>query len=908
VIVLMMRKIVPMSANSLMKQLLFVVLSFGVGRAEDIPRLPLPLFGIPEMPKLSPTVITAGGQRLLLEDTAVEVLSASGKLKVNQSGCWVINYPLTQIKGWERRSPDEISRQLFRRPAADIRNWYIKSPGSPSVEPSAPKGPAPIRLSERPTMYVDNRQPQANDKGKGTLKTPFKTIGAAIRCAIPGTVIRVYPGIYRESVKILENGTFTSPIRLEGVRDKEGYMPIISGNDVFPPNAWKTVEGLPGVYRASLFTRLPGTVSVQGKTLIERSLPSGLKEGEYCLNRASHDFLNLRFNGEIAPQENSQHDGMKWLRLKSDPEGYIDLAQMGDATSSGVFWASSYIWVEPKTKKGVVWDPRFPQPITGQLEVGGEFRAARMTGAGLEGQVNKYRVWVNGDLLPSVIYSTERDYQASVAHPYRNYGFSDSWEHFVLREGWNHIVLQFDTTTRPRKTRFRFGLPKGIEEVVTSADGPADQTKPGVGQALPYVSECLVIGPFPSERDEGVYVRLSGNADPNSMVMDLSARGTLVSVNGNFVEVRGFEICHGAQFQQSAQVALEGEGVLLEGCLIRDSEVKGISFKCQKDQFATPIVIRNNWVVCPGNTGIGGSGESDKLTPGDQNSRAPGRSPVLIEHNTVIDNNWAGHESLWESGGMKLFKLTGCVIRYNIIVGGCGPGIWLDWEHYGNRLEGNLFRNAWGFCIGIEASPGPNLIANNLSVNLRPGPVWFREAFLAWSSDRNWAVNNTVDGRWNPLPAWQGKTGTGGFYLGEGHADRLTRWVPLEHRRQAFINNLVVGCDSAIQAKREDVVVANYSDCGKGASPLDCPACFISPERNDYRLIPGSSGNTNGMQTAETGLVRHDFNGLLRFPNEKWTVGAFRAECAPVREEDSLIEVEFCDGRMCRMYDIQSSN
>ncbi|MBM4083094.1 MAG: right-handed parallel beta-helix repeat-containing protein, partial [Planctomycetes bacterium] len=339
-----------------------------------------------------------------------------------------------------------------------------------------------------------------------------------------------------------------------------------------------------------------------------------------------------------------------------------------------------------------------------------------------------------------------------------------------------------------------------------------------------------------------------------------------------------------------------GEGLLLEGCLIRDSEVRGISFTCQKDQTAAPIVIRNNWVVNPGNTGIGGSGSSDKLTVENQNGSAPGRSPVLIEHNTIIANNWAGFPSFWESGGMKVFKLTGCVIRYNTIVSGSGPGIWLDWEHYGNRLEGNLFRNAWALCVGIEASPGPNLIANNLSVNLRPGPAWFREAILSWSTDRNWAVNNTIDGRWNPLPAWQGLVGADGLYLGESGPNRGTRWCPLDNRRQAYLNNLVVGCHSAVRAKPEDLVAANVTDQGTGAVHLDQPPAFVNPEREDYRLKPGSPLNNLGVENEQTKLARHDFHGLLRFPDAGRTVGAFRFEPTPKPDAATLIEVEFRDG------------
>ena len=74
----------------------------GVGKAQDKPpRLPLPTRGIPDMPPLVPTVITAGGQRLLLGHTDVEVSYDGRQLVVNRPEWWVINYPLTRIRGLE---------------------------------------------------------------------------------------------------------------------------------------------------------------------------------------------------------------------------------------------------------------------------------------------------------------------------------------------------------------------------------------------------------------------------------------------------------------------------------------------------------------------------------------------------------------------------------------------------------------------------------------------------------------------------------------------------------------------------------------------------------------------------------------------------------------------------------------
>ena len=264
------------------------------------------------MPALVPTVISAGGQRLLLSDTDVEVRydSATKSLVVNPPGWWVINYPFTRIQGLEGKSADQISQLLFGA-AREVRNWYVKTPEESELvsEPAAPTQPAPIELTQGPALVVINRHPRAADSNPGTLRAPLKTISAAVRRIQPGTLIRVYPGVYRETVEIEQSGTAKNSVRLEGVRDRNGQMPVISGNDLFPPRAWMPVEGLPGMYRADLFTKQLGPVSAAGRTLVERILPQELAEGEFALNHASREFLNLRVDGNASPREGESKDG-----------------------------------------------------------------------------------------------------------------------------------------------------------------------------------------------------------------------------------------------------------------------------------------------------------------------------------------------------------------------------------------------------------------------------------------------------------------------------------------------------------------------------------------------------------------------------------------------------------------------
>ncbi len=173
----------------------------------------------------------------------------------------------------------------------------------------------------------------------------------------------------------------------------------------------------------ALPNQLSDGASVDGQALREASWSDELAPGEFCFNRASARFLVRRPDQSPVPSE-----GLRWRRMEADDKGFF---HFGEAGGNAVFRASAWVWVPPRARAGGrVWDPRFPEPISGKLTCGGEFRAFRMTGSGLEAQVNKYRLWVNGELLPSA-YVPGRPR----AH-HNNYGFQDRWDGFVLKEGW----------------------------------------------------------------------------------------------------------------------------------------------------------------------------------------------------------------------------------------------------------------------------------------------------------------------------------------------------------------------------------------------------------------------------------------------------------------------------------------
>lgn len=84
-----------------------------------------------------------------------------------------------------------------------------------------------------------------NDINSGEITAPLRTIGRASELAMPGDIVRVFGGVYREWVKPQRGGTFDSPIIYEAM---PGETVTIKGSEEVKD--WVRVEG--GVWRKTL--------------------------------------------------------------------------------------------------------------------------------------------------------------------------------------------------------------------------------------------------------------------------------------------------------------------------------------------------------------------------------------------------------------------------------------------------------------------------------------------------------------------------------------------------------------------------------------------------------------------------------------------------------------------------------
>lgn len=152
---------------------------------------------------------------------------------------------------------------------------------------------------EAPTaFYVGGAN--ASDENPGTASEPFATIQAAADVAMPGDVVKIRDGIYRETVVPANSGLPGRPI-VFGADD--GAEPVISGADLLT-TSWRPAShpDLPAgnpVYEAEVALPLTGygeqisgnttllanQVFVGGKMMIEARWPN-LADSDDLLNRA----------------------------------------------------------------------------------------------------------------------------------------------------------------------------------------------------------------------------------------------------------------------------------------------------------------------------------------------------------------------------------------------------------------------------------------------------------------------------------------------------------------------------------------------------------------------------------------------------------------------------------------------
>jgi hypothetical protein len=88
----------------------------------------------------------------------------------------------------------------------------------PAASAPAPGPLAPPRAAPEPPVYTQvlHVDPAGPDSGDGSVGAPLRTIQAALDAAVPGTLITLAPGVYREELHTVRDGAPGAPITIKG--------------------------------------------------------------------------------------------------------------------------------------------------------------------------------------------------------------------------------------------------------------------------------------------------------------------------------------------------------------------------------------------------------------------------------------------------------------------------------------------------------------------------------------------------------------------------------------------------------------------------------------------------------------------------------------------------------------------
>jgi len=128
-----------------------------------------------------------------------------------------------------------------------------------------------VAVAAGATYHVAQQAPGASDDNPGSLEQPWLTIGKAAETAQAGDAVYIHAGVYREAVKVKNEGAPGAPIEFRASEDDEV---VLEGTDPVPADQWQPVEGFTKVYAMPL-ERDPGQVLVDSKPIYMKVVKLG---------------------------------------------------------------------------------------------------------------------------------------------------------------------------------------------------------------------------------------------------------------------------------------------------------------------------------------------------------------------------------------------------------------------------------------------------------------------------------------------------------------------------------------------------------------------------------------------------------------------------------------------------------
>ncbi|MCC7046256.1 MAG: right-handed parallel beta-helix repeat-containing protein [Alphaproteobacteria bacterium] len=204
--------------------------------------------------------------------------------------------------------------------------------------------------------------------------------------------------------------------------------------------------------------------------------------------------------------------------------------------------------------------------------------------------------------------------------------------------------------------------------------------------------------------------------DPRGSLVELATSSFAIHGRAPNVLVEGLVI---EKYRNPPQHgAVQGENA--EGWKVLDSELRF-------NRGAGVAVGRNGAII-----------RCDIHHNGQQGATAGGRD-ILVEDNTIRENNIYGFDPEWEAGGVKITESASVVFRGNRVLRNGGPGLWCDESCRDVLFERNTVEYNTGPGIFFEISSGAVIRGNRLRENGRGQPTWF------WGADIQIAASESVE-------------------------------------------------------------------------------------------------------------------------------------------------------------------
>lgn len=536
---------------------------------------------------------------------------------------------------------------------------------------------------------------KGRDTNAGSLSAPFQTIQAAADKAMPGDVVIVHEGVYRERVAPPRGGT-SNKMRII-YQAAPGEQVTITGSE--PVKGWSKMQD--DVWKLTL----PNSFFGEGNPFDELIYGSWYR-GKGRPNHTGNVFLNRKRIRETFSLESLLHSD-------ENRQGWY-----AEADGSGGPVLMNFEWIQP---------------------AGGQ----RMT---------SMQASVDGGDQAVCIAIVDR-----WPFGYLKDGSVMYFEGVDFASGTDTLFYQAATLAKGGIVEMHLGAPDGellgSSMVTNTGDWEQFAVFPmKMSRKLAGKQDICLVLKAPDLKVDGkttLWVKFPNGIDPNKESVEITVRPQVFypdKTGIDFITVRGFTLENAATNwapPSAEQPGLIGprwaKGWIIENNTIRNSRCSGISLgrptyghahHYQKelpviypepdagqskeqlaDYFANASwtkeeagfhIVRNNHIYECGQAGIVGcSGGAFSLIEGNE------------IHDVCLDETFEGDEM----AGIKLHFANDAVIKDNHIYK-CIRGIWIDWGATGMQIVGNLLHNNDKLeDLFIEVCHGPTLVANNICLS-----------------------------------------------------------------------------------------------------------------------------------------------------------------------------------------------